>query len=301
MRDPADEPALLHVLSERLEAFAGLATFNGKAFDLPLLATRAAMAGRPWPHAGLLHCDLLHAARRIWSATGGCRLALLESRWLGVRRRHDVAGRDVPDLYLDYLRRGDPAVLEAVLRHNRADILSLQLVTAHVARFLGRVAAGDPGGARGATAAEQLCAARVHVAVGEWERAAVLLRACIACGGVADVRQAARALLAQHLKRSGEIEAACELWQAMLAEDPDAIDPYEELAKVFEHRLHDPARAIEWVERRLGGPALGPVEAAQFAHRRQRLARKLGPEPALWAAPVPEPAADDPGVPATAP
>ena len=145
MRDPADEAALLHVLSERLAAFEGLATFNGKAFDLPLLATRAAMAGRPWPHRRFCIAISYTPRAAFGVPTDGCRLALLESRWLGVRRRHDVAGRDVPDLYLDYLRRGDPAALDAVLRHNRADILSLQLVTAHVARFLGRVGGAEEG------------------------------------------------------------------------------------------------------------------------------------------------------------
>jgi uncharacterized protein YprB with RNaseH-like and TPR domain len=67
LRDPSEEPALLHAVSERLAGFAGLVTFNGKAFDAPLLATRAAVARRPVPHAGLAHCDLLHAARRAWA------------------------------------------------------------------------------------------------------------------------------------------------------------------------------------------------------------------------------------------
>ena len=300
MRDPADEPALLHVLCERLAAFDGLATFNGKSFDMPLLATRAAMAQRPWPHAALIHCDLLHAARRIWSTSEGCRLALLESRWLGVRRRHDVAGRDVPELYLAYLRDGDPAGLDAVLRHNRADILSLQLVTAHAARFLALAAASSAPNTA-AAAADRLCAARVYAAAGEWPRAAELFGGCITAEAAPAVRQTARALLAQYRKRAGEILAACDLWQEMLADEPDAIEPYEELAKAFEHRLQDPAGAFAWVERRLGGGALAAAQVAQFAHRRQRLARKLGSTPALWPGAMAEPATDDPGVSPPAP
>ncbi len=37
LRDPAEEAAMLHALLEDLEAATGLVTFNGQAFDLPLL------------------------------------------------------------------------------------------------------------------------------------------------------------------------------------------------------------------------------------------------------------------------
>ncbi len=40
LRDPAEEAAMLHALLEDLEAATGLVTFNGQAFDLPLLESR---------------------------------------------------------------------------------------------------------------------------------------------------------------------------------------------------------------------------------------------------------------------
>jgi len=43
MRDPADEPALLEALTDFLAPCASLVTFNGKAFDAPLLRTRYAL------------------------------------------------------------------------------------------------------------------------------------------------------------------------------------------------------------------------------------------------------------------
>ena len=40
MRDPAEEPALLHFVAGFLRPCGALVTFNGKSFDMPLLATR---------------------------------------------------------------------------------------------------------------------------------------------------------------------------------------------------------------------------------------------------------------------
>jgi len=275
LRDPGDEAALLHAASERLRRATGVLTFNGKSFDLPLLATRCALvravaAVQPHPH-----CDLLHAARRLWGgAAGDCRLSALEHRLLGVRRTHDVAGRDVPDLYLEYLRRNDPTALDAVLRHNRADLLSLLLLTAAAARLPAHAReSGDEGGAAAALRAR---AARLYAEAGDPDRATELFTTCLGPHVPLAARQAARGWLARRAVRQGAAAAACALWQAMLADEPDLVEPYEALAKTFEHRLGDPAQALVWVEERLGGASLAAPAASDLAHRRARLVRKLG-------------------------
>ena len=275
MRDPSDEPALLHALAARLERAPGLVTFNGKAFDLPLLSTRFAMARRSAPHARVVHCDLLHTARRLWArGAGECRLGALERRFLGVRRGHDVAGRDVPDLYLDYLRGGSGAALDAVLRHNRADLLSLMLLTADAARFPRRARDGFAPGSDGAR--DRARAARLHADAGATAEARALYAACLGSDAPRDVRQSARAWLARTRVRGGDLAGACALWRQMLEEEPDLVEPVEALAKTFEHRLRDPARALAWVDERLAGARLVPAAAAALAHRRARLTRKLG-------------------------
>jgi uncharacterized protein YprB with RNaseH-like and TPR domain len=278
LRDPADEPALLHAATARLGAFDGVATFNGKAFDLPLLATRYALARQPTPLERLVHCDTLHAVRRAWTDAGGCRLAAIEASWLGVRRGRDVAGRDVPDIYLDYLRGGDAAPLGDVLAHNRADILSLQLILAHLARFLGRArTAGRE--RRDESAGERLQAARVLASSGDEASAIALLGECIEAGSRLDVRQAARAMLARYHKRAGRVVAACTLWEAMQADDPAAFEPCEELAKAYEHHLGDPGGALVRVSARLAGPPLDRARSESLAHRERRLTRRLGGKP----------------------
>lgn len=278
MRDPADEPALLSAVSARLQAGVGLLTFNGKAFDLPLLGTRWAMQGARPSIGDLPHCDLLHAARRIWP--GECRLVALEQRWLGVRRGRDVAGRDVPDVYLDYLRGGAPERLDDVLRHNRADLLSLLLLAAEAAAFPARAAErGD--------ACDRAAAARLYAAAGDRATAAALYDTCLDSAAPAQVRQQARLWLADCAQRQGHLDAACRLWQAMLEEEPDLVEPYAALAKALEHRLRDPARALAWVETRLQGASLHRAAADAFAHRRARLARKVGGLPQAPRLPIP--------------
>src|SRR5438046_1933625 len=104
MRDFDEEPALLAALVPLLEQAAGVVTFNGSGFDLPLLETRFVLARRRWPSA-LPHLDLLKPARRVWTGwLADCRLGTLESAVLGVAREDDVPGGLIPMLYFDYLR-----------------------------------------------------------------------------------------------------------------------------------------------------------------------------------------------------
>ena len=53
MRDPSEEIAQLYALEQFLAPCQALVTFNGKAFDAPLLNTRYAINGWPTPIQGL--------------------------------------------------------------------------------------------------------------------------------------------------------------------------------------------------------------------------------------------------------
>ena len=85
MRDPTEEPALLEALGRFLAPAQALVTYNGKAFDAPLLSTRYLMHRMPNPMQGFAHLDLLPLARRLWRDR-------LESRDAQVRRREGPAG-----------------------------------------------------------------------------------------------------------------------------------------------------------------------------------------------------------------
>ncbi len=85
--------------------FRVLITYNGRAFDQPLLETRYRLNRSRPPFRRMEHLDLLHGARRLWKLRfESCRLVDLESQILGVDRQGDVPGALIPYIYFEYLR-----------------------------------------------------------------------------------------------------------------------------------------------------------------------------------------------------
>jgi uncharacterized protein YprB with RNaseH-like and TPR domain len=62
----AAERVLLEAVAEVADACGALVSYNGKAFDLPLIETRFLLHRLETPFAGIPHVDMLHAARRLW-------------------------------------------------------------------------------------------------------------------------------------------------------------------------------------------------------------------------------------------
>lgn len=75
MRDYGEEASLLWRLAEYLAPFDVLITYNGKAYDQPLLETRFRMVRARHPFDRMEHLDLLFGARRLW------KLRLESCRW----------------------------------------------------------------------------------------------------------------------------------------------------------------------------------------------------------------------------
>src|SRR5262249_44127216 len=107
-RHYGEERALLAALFEQARGFEALVTFHGKSYDVPFLAARSLPPGLE-PGLPLHHLDLLHHARRRWrEELPDCRLTTLEWRVCRRRRSGDVPGDQIPGLYHDYVRNGDP-------------------------------------------------------------------------------------------------------------------------------------------------------------------------------------------------
>jgi uncharacterized protein len=122
----AGEAAMLARLRAAVAQAGCIVTFNGKSFDVPLLAGRFALRREAHPFAGLPHCDLLHASRRSLRADWpDCRLRTAEERALGFERVDDMPGADVPAVWHQWLARENADGLPKVLEHNRADLVSL--------------------------------------------------------------------------------------------------------------------------------------------------------------------------------
>jgi len=122
----AGEAAMLARLREALVAAGCIVTFNGKTFDIPLLAGRFALRREAHPFRDIPHGDLLHASRRHLRADWpDCRLRTAEERALGFERTDDLPGAEVPAVWQQWLARGNANGLPRVLKHNREDLVSL--------------------------------------------------------------------------------------------------------------------------------------------------------------------------------
>ena len=136
-RDYGEERATLLGLRELLKGKRFLVSFNGKAFDTNLLASRFIMNRMPNPIAGLPHLDLLHPARRLLShRLADRRLGSLEVALLGFEREGDVPGSAIPDLYHRAVAQEDLQVLVPVLYHNQLDLLSLACLAGRWKEYL---------------------------------------------------------------------------------------------------------------------------------------------------------------------
>ena len=139
-RHYGEEAALLEALDLALSGFEAMVTFNGKSYDAPFLRGRSLLHGVRL-RLPAFHLDLLHLARRRWKTElADCRLQTLE-RYVCRRRRYgDVPGDEVPGLYHDFVRRGDPYRLVPVFHHNLLDVITM----AEILSALGSPARGLP-------------------------------------------------------------------------------------------------------------------------------------------------------------
>jgi uncharacterized protein YprB with RNaseH-like and TPR domain len=233
----ADEPAMLRWLGERIATASGLVSYNGKAFDWPLIRNRFIMTRVAMP-APPPHLDLLHCARRAFKhRLDSCRLTEVEAELLGFHRTDDVDGADIPSLYWDYLRSGDGSILEPIVEHNANDVVALAALTGVLSRgFAGAGTDADP--------RISLGYAQHAARIKDTGRAARFARAAADAGDT--VAADALQLLATVERRRGDPSAAARALEEALAATPPAAAAqiHLGLAKLYEHRLRDPERAL---------------------------------------------------------
>lgn len=133
-RHYGEEATLLAALDEATRGFEVLITFNGKSYDVPFLRDRANVHRVPVAMPPR-HLDLLHPARRRWRGElPDCRLQTLERRICRRHRAGDVPGEEVPGLYHDFVRHGDPYRLVPVFHHNLLDVITMGEVLSALCR-----------------------------------------------------------------------------------------------------------------------------------------------------------------------
>jgi uncharacterized protein YprB with RNaseH-like and TPR domain len=278
------ERAVLAEMQAWSKHHGALCTYNGRTFDVPLVETRFMFHRVPCPLDGVPHLDMLHAARRLWRqrpmTTGpdpddaSCSLAVLEKHIAGLHRVGDVPGYEIPSRFFRFVRDGDARPLEAVLEHNRLDLLSLAVVLARAITLITR------GPAEARTAQEAYGLARVYERAGAHDNAEASLLRTIEfarrVGAEPEVHGEALRRLAWIRRRARRAHDAADAWRELAALPRCAAslrrEAKEALAIHYEHRSKNLGVARQHALDLLEETA---ANHARVRHRLDRLERKL--------------------------
>jgi uncharacterized protein YprB with RNaseH-like and TPR domain len=276
MRDYCEEASLLDALARHLAPFRILITYNGQTFDQPLLETRYRLNRSRPPFGKLPHLDLLHGARRLWKLRyESCRLVDLESQVLGFERDGDVPGALIPYLYFEYLRTHRAGRLLPVFHHNATDILTLACLTGIVP-----LAFKDPENLPFRHGSEIAGIARWLRQAGELEQSRTLFRRAVAVSKPAASMPdnlMFRTLwdLAALERKLGAEDQAVAIWNDLAAvRNAFRIPALEELAKHYEHRQKDLARALEATRTALSLMDVSQEDSPALRRREERLVKR---------------------------
>jgi len=269
MPDYADETAMLEAVLAELGEDKTLVTYNGAAFDLPLLRARMIVnrVSRDIPMAD--HIDLLHATRRLFRRRlADCTLTNIERELFEFYREGDVPGYLIPSVYFDWLSERRLDDMADVLEHNRLDIVSLWFLTDHIAR------AFETGGESLDKADDLHSLARVYARRRENERVVGLYDRIDELSGGRSGPDVAL-FHAQSFKRAGDWEQAVRLWAGLCEmESREAYWANLELAKYYEHRVGDFEQAHLHTQNAVRVCPYGEGHKAKLSHRLKRLTAK---------------------------
>lgn len=259
----AGEAAMLEHARSWLADATHLVTFNGKCFDVPLLATRYRLLRLATPLQSKGHLDLLHPTR---AAFGGrwpdCRLQTAEQRLLGFARENDLGGHLVPMVWTEFMRHGRMDDVPRVLEHNRWDLVSLAGLLSRLAHIYG-------GG--GHEDADARALARHRLRQGDDAGALRELAGKASSLGVAGLLE-----LARLYRRRGEWEHAVPIWEDLAAQG--VAEALERLAKYQEHIGRDFAAALALTERLVARQGARP----EHVRRRRRLLGRVAEEASVF-------------------
>ncbi len=276
LRRPSEEKAMLSHFNAFLSGYQTMITFNGKQFDLPLIKTRQMLAGLKLIELEQ-HLDLLQCARTLWRKRLASRsLRSIEEALLNIKRHDDIPGSEIPEVYFNYLRRGETILLKKVFHHNTLDILSMATMLERFYHTITGRLAKHP--------AESLALGSLCLESGRGAEGVEYLRE--ACEHESDpLAQEAALKLSLHFKRQGRWEEALKIWEETIEKNPCNIPVLIELAKYYEHRAGQFQTALDLTEKalilaRIKGTGFYSASSAfsikSLMHRKIRLYRRLG-------------------------
>ena len=247
--------------------FSAAVTYNGKAFDFPLLETRYILQRQRFPLLDLPHLDFLFPARTIWKNTYDSRkLGYLGEMLLGLSRGDDIEASSIPALFFSFLRSQDFSLIEPVMEHNAMDLVGLAAVVLLGLRYLEDYSLTADGG-------EILGLGMLCERAGLLEKAEDFFRAAGESGSRGEVQNLAMRRLSVLLKKKKLYQEAMQLWEILSAGND--LQAYREISVHYEHRERNYYQAIEIVEKALGSVSLSPSQQQDLEKRLQRLRLKI--------------------------
>lgn len=289
LRHPAEEQAMLTTLTDYLVPDTPLVTFNGRSFDVPMVAGRYLLSRLPTSISRLTNLDLLFPARRLWGRRlPSCALSALEADILGIRReQRDVPGALIPLLYQQYVTTGDAREMARVFYHNEQDILSMVALGCILARAFSRP------DAPAVPVEDRISLARWYENQSMHTESEIAYRLALDEAPDAETRYEALLNFGALLKRLDRRPEAVPLWEDLADLKLDVVG-HEELAKHYEWHVADWEAALHWTESGIRvaeswRPGFRQMQAlATLRHRHARLLRKLAGKSANELSATPE-------------
>ncbi|MBM3298318.1 MAG: hypothetical protein FJY83_12085, partial [Candidatus Aminicenantes bacterium] len=260
------------------KGFRSVVSYNGRAFDLPLLETRFVLNRRPLRIAELPHLDFLFPARILWKHKhDSCRLCHLAREVVQTGRSEDIPSAEIPLRYFEYLRSRDFSLIEPILYHNQEDILSLLALVVSGAVLVQRSAAEE--WTEEADGMDLYGVGRILERVKRSRESVRVFQRAVGGRLTSDIAVKTRIKLSQHFKKEGRHGEAVAIWRELVSGNRAAgsreLHIYRELAVHYEHQEKNPEEAIRFAEEGLAlsrGLSSGLHE--DFSRRLKRLRSK---------------------------
>lgn len=268
--DYTDEAAMLEDVLEEFGNETSLVSYNGAAFDLPVLRDRMIVNRVSKDIDRQHHIDLLHGARRLFRRRlQDCRLTNIESQLFGFGRTDDIPGYLIPSAYFEWLSTEDTSMMPGILEHNRLDIVSLYFLLGHVAKIYQ---------SRGEALADIDDLHSLSKLFGRRKESDLVGQVFDRMDQLSDTDMAEDILFyhSMNFKRTRDFDRAVEMWESICQSDSrESYWANIELAKYFEHRGHDLKRAYSHARRAQTICPYGRYQQDQLKNRIRRLAGKL--------------------------
>ncbi len=267
--DYSDEAAMLEALLEEFSTEKTLVTYNGAAFDLPLVLDRMIInrVGRRIDSAD--HVDLLHPTRRLYRRRlADCTLVNVERELLSFYRHDDIPGYLIPSVYFDWLSERRTELLSDVMEHNRLDIISMLFLI----RILAEVYVSE---GRSLEHIDDLHSLSRLFGRHKDNRKVTALYDRIDSMGGSNLEEDVVYYHSIAFRRTGDFDRAVELWER-LAESQSRYGFLAniELAKHFEHRVRAPEKALACAARAAQATGVSPSQRRLLDARLDRLKQK---------------------------